>query len=53
MAKRKPQIFVCDETADGIEAVDRWTCNGYGLEIGGEPVTPLAELEKDSEEIEE
>lgn len=31
---------------DGPDGVDRWTSNGYGLILDGEPVTPIAEIRK-------
>lgn len=35
------------------QGVDAWTCNGYGLTIGGKKVEPLVEEEQDVDEIEE
>lgn len=40
--------------AEGPHGVDRWTSNGYGLEINGKKVDPPAEKEEqDVDEIDE
>ena len=38
---------------EGPNGVDRWTCNGYGLTIGGKKVEPPAEKDQDIDEVEE
>ena len=39
---------------EGPHGVDRWSCNGYGLTIGGKKVEPPVEDDdKDVEEVEE
>lgn len=43
---------------DGPHGVDRWSCNGYGLRLNGEPVEPLPDtvfgnLDEDYDLIEE
>lgn len=46
MTKRKPKV-----PEDGRNGVDRFSSNGYGIEIDGKKVTPPKE--DDIEEIEE
>lgn len=36
---------------EGPHGVDRWTSNGYGLEIGGKKVEPIT-AEEEIEEVE-
>lgn len=39
---------------DGPDGVDRWSSNGYGLMLDGEPVIPVPEkIEDQIDELEE
>ena len=42
-----------EKPARGIEEVDAWTSNGYGLIINGKPIKPITEADDDIDEVEE
>ena len=55
MAKKRKQRIAPE---DGPHGVDRWSCNGYGLRLNGEPVEPLPDtvfgnLDEDSDRTED
>lgn len=41
------------EPEEGPYGIDRWTSNGYGLEIDGKKVEPLATDETEEDDIDE